>query len=434
MSPEVAYGYGQQPGVSPEVAYGYGQQPGVPPQVAPGNPGYGQQYPGVNPPPPSFTPQQPAASVQQPPAYGQQPTVPPQQPAFAPQPGFVPQQHPGQQSPPLPPQPDLLGSGVPPAPLSQPPTYPPVAEQVPGAPTAPGRHAAPRQVGRKADTTAVTTLLLMVPSFLGSLLVVWLLSELMPTGIGTVFILAWLASGALVFYRPAERLYAKSVLKWREPTGAELAALRPLWDRVTHSAGIPAGTYDLWIEDSEDLNAFAAAGHMVGVTRWALANLPKEKLTAVLAHELGHHLGGHAWAGLLGLWYALPGRGAVVIAKTVLRIVGVVAQVLPLLGCLVGLVFVAFVAAVALSFPPILVALVTPYLLAWAGRASELRADRMAAQLGYGPALHAVFSEWQAAGADSDHAKGKLVHRLMASHPPVHQRIRELERFAATGA
>ncbi|MGW6568614.1 M48 family metalloprotease [Streptomyces sp. NPDC054975] len=275
----------------------------------------------------------------------------------------------------------------------------------------------------------MTTLLLMLPNFLGSLLVVWLISSLMPPGVDVAFIVVWLASGALVFYRPAERLFAKTVLRWREPTAAELAALRPLWDDVMRRANIknPA-TYELWIEDKEEINAAAAAGHMVGVTRWSLSHLAPDKLAAVLAHELGHHIGGHAWAGLLGLWYALPGKFAKFLARIVLRVVGVVAHILPLLGCLVGLIFVGLVIAVAVSFPPVLVVFVTPYLLAWAGRAAELRADRTAAELGYGPWLHAALSDWQS--SDVERAEDKLVERLMASHPPMHQRIRELEKFA----
>ncbi|MGW2015320.1 M48 family metalloprotease [Streptomyces sp. NPDC001927] len=290
-------------------------------------------------------------------------------------------------------------------------------------------HVDVQPVRRRADATALTTLLLMLPNFLASLLVVWAVSALMPAGVDVVFIVAWLASGALVFYRPAERLFVKMSFRWREPTGAELAALRPLWDDVLQRADIknPAA-YELWIEDSKGINAAAAAGHMVGVTTQSLRLLEPNKLTAVLAHELGHHLGGHAWAGLLGLWYALPGKIAMFLARKVLFVVAVVAQVIPILGCLVGLVFVALVIAIAVSFPPVLIVFVTPYLLAWAGRAAELRADRTAAELGYGPLLHAVLSGWQ--DEDVERAQARTVERLLASHPPMHERIRELEKFA----
>ncbi|MFF9012205.1 M48 family metalloprotease [Streptomyces sp. NPDC014870] len=377
----------------------------MPPQQAAPYAQYGQ----YGQPAQGFAPQQPVGQQPAPPAPAQQPylaegyagqTPPSQAPAPAPVP--VPTQ------------------GYPPV---QAPTGPPPPAYTPG----PDVHVQPVQ--RRADATALTTLLLMLPNFLGSLLVVWAVSALMPTGVDVAFIIVWLASGAFVFYRPAERLFAKTLLRWREPTGAELAALRPLWDEVMARANIknPAA-YELWIEDKEEINAAAAAGHMVGVTRWSLHHLPPERLTAVLAHELGHHVGGHAWAGLLGLWYALPGRVARRVAGWVLRVVAVVAQVVPLLGCLVGLVFVGLVIAVAVTFPPVLIVFVTPYLLAWAGRAAELRADRTAAELGYGPLLHAVLSGWQA--FDAERAEEKLLERLMATHPPMHQRIRELEKFA----
>ncbi|MFF2478351.1 M48 family metalloprotease [Streptomyces sp. NPDC058066] len=71
-----------------------------------------------------------------------------------------------------------------------------------------------------------------------------------------------------------------------------------------------ADTYKLVIENSTDLNAMAAVGHVVGVTTYALNRIPSGNLAVVLAHELGHHTGGHAWAGLLGYRSSLPGSGA----------------------------------------------------------------------------------------------------------------------------
>ncbi|MEV6701287.1 M48 family metalloprotease [Streptomyces sp. NPDC051453] len=69
-----------------------------------------------------------------------------------------------------------------------------------------------------------------------------------------------------------------------------------------------ADTYELVIENSTDLNAMAAAGHVVGVTTYALNRIPSSNLAAVLAHELGHHTGCHAWAGLLGYWLLAAGQ------------------------------------------------------------------------------------------------------------------------------
>ncbi|MFF4735893.1 M48 family metalloprotease [Streptomyces sp. NPDC001262] len=57
-----------------------------------------------------------------------------------------------------------------------------------------------------------------------------------------------------------------------------------------------------------ELNATAAAGHIVAVTRPATDRSPNSQLAAILAHELGHHVGGHPWAAMLADWYALPAR------------------------------------------------------------------------------------------------------------------------------
>ncbi|MGW1670288.1 M48 family metalloprotease [Streptomyces sp. NPDC002324] len=274
----------------------------------------------------------------------------------------------------------------------------------------------------------MTTLLLNIPLFLGSLLVMILISLSMPSGMDVAFVVAWLASGALVFNRPTERGLAKLYFKMREPLGSELAVLQPLWDEVTHRAGVDGSRYDLWMEDTDELNASAAAGHIVGVTRGAMRNLPPQHLAAVLAHELGHHVGGHAWAGLLGHWYAVPARLVMSALRLVIRVIAAISEILA------GL-FVLFLGVLAIAllftFPAALALYAVPFLLAWSGRQSELRADRFAGLIGYGPLLVSVFTAWHAEGADDARRKQRTVARLMSTHPPLHKRIRAIETFVA---
>ncbi len=98
----------------------------------------------------------------------------------------------------------------------------------------------------------------------------------------------------------------------------------------------------------------------------------------MLAHELGHHTGGHAWAGLLGYWYSLPGRIAWAVTRTLaafaLLITGYFSVVATLvLGLFMALaVFCASVVAWYIVIPLVL----APFLLAYAGRRGELRADQ----------------------------------------------------------
>lgn len=452
--------------------------PPVPPQYSAAPPQAQQPYPGTPPHQqyPATPPQQPytAAPPQQPPyaaapphqppyaaapPHQQYPATPPQQPyaAAPPQQPYTaaPQQPPYAAAPPQPgypaappQQPYQSAAGqsafAPPQQAPVPPQQAPYLSAPPQQPGAEHQHPAPPpyqqpydpsgpvRIRRGADSSSVTILLLNLPLFLGSLLVVWLLSQALPEGLGTVFVIAWLASGALMFHRPTERALAKLYFRMRPPTGAELAVLQPIWEEVTRQAGVDGSAYDLWMEDTDELNAYAGAGHIVGVTRGAMSGLPPEHLAAILAHELGHHVGGHAWAGLLGAWYALPARVFMLLMKAVLKILFFVTAEL---SCLAVGIFVAVVGALAiatfLAFPPAVALYAIPFLLAWAGRQGELRADRFAGQIGYGPMLLSIFTTWQGEGHDDEARKQGALTRLMSTHPSFHQRIRALETFVS---
>ena len=176
-------------------------------------------------------------------------------------------------------------------------------------------HVAAHQRG--ADATAIGRLAIHVPGFLVSLAVVAAISQgMFGTVGGWLVVLAWLASGALVFHRPTELAYARSVLKLRTPlaagagqAGAGLArGHRPGGRREAH----------VRTDGGEQRRAsmpWPPPGTSSGSRRTRLNRLSSGNLAAVLAHELGHHTGGHAWAGLLGYWYSLPGRMAWSLAR-----------------------------------------------------------------------------------------------------------------------
>nr|WP_258565039.1 M48 family metalloprotease [Streptomyces sp. WELS2] len=295
---------------------------------------------------------------------------------------------------------------------------------------------------RRTDVTAVGRLLLYLPNFLSSLIVVGLVS-LFFGDLGFLLVPAWLATGALVFHRPTERALARYVLRLRNPTPQEQAKLEPVWREVTARAGVDGRTYELWVEDSDHLNAVAAAGHIVGVTRFAMNALPNGELAAVMAHELGHHVGGHAWAGLLGYWYALPGR---IVWRVLRGVTGVMFKILRAFSCLGALIFIFIVGIVAFATItflyglPLLV-LTMPYALAAVGRQAELRADQHAAALGFAPMLAAVlekthYQEQQVQAALAARnggvpvTQGRLA-KLLASHPDHHTRLHHLQPYLA---
>ncbi|MFC7261084.1 M48 family metalloprotease [Streptomyces lutosisoli] len=300
-------------------------------------------------------------------------------------------------------------------------------------------HVAAHQRG--ADATAIGQLATQIPGFLVSFAVVAAVAvPLFGSVVGWLVVLAWLASGALVFHRPTELLFARRVVKLRAPLAEERARLEPIWREVTARAGIEADTYELMVENSDDLNASAVAGHVVSVTTYSLNRIPSSNLAAVLAHELGHHTGGHAWAGLLGYWYSLPGRIAWALTRGLARIALAVASVFSLAatGILVlfmGMFVVAgFIVAWYITIPLV----IAPYLLAYAGRLGELRADQQAAALGFATEMAQVLHHFQ---AEEDAAKayaaaqGKKLKqpgglaKLLTSHPDNYTRLRALEPY-----
>jgi Zn-dependent protease with chaperone function len=255
----------------------------------------------------------------------------------------------------------------------------------------------------------------------------------------------------LAFHRPAESAFARHLLNLRHPTPPERARLEPVWREVAARAGVEGRAYELWIEDSDGLNAHAVAGHIVSVTRFSLENLPSGQLAAVLAHELGHHIGGHAWTSLLGEWYAMPGRLAWAAVRHLAQLGLLIGRRANGWGALVLFVMLGgLVMTFALSYWYVVLALiVTPYALAAIARRTELRADQHAAALGFGPMLAEVLHTMHMEGSETEcartaafsgrteagalgtvmHAHGGrpgLLRRLQSLHPDYHTRLHHL--------
>ncbi|MEU6118654.1 M48 family metalloprotease [Streptomyces sp. NPDC047117] len=313
-------------------------------------------------------------------------------------------------------------------------------------------HLAKRQRG--IDATAWGQLLLYLPSFLVSLAIVAVLSHALLPAVDWLGGLLWLVSGAMAFHRPTERVLARHLLSLRHPTPQEMGRLEPLWREVTARTGIEGRAYELWIEDSNHLNALAAAGHIVGVTRFALERLSDGQLAAVLAHELGHHVRGHTWSSLLGHWYAVPARLAWSAVRGLMRIVAVIGR--GRMGIWAAVLLLAVgstVLVAALSYWFVALPLVvTPYLLAALARRAELRADHHAAAAGFGPMLAEVLHMMQAVeresgrvkafalsgcgsaaaidtGATARGGKPSISGKLLSSHPDYYTRLHHLAPY-----
>ncbi len=254
--------------------------------------------------------------------------------------------------------------------------------------------------GRRFSSRALFLLVFVIPESLATAIAYWIVASIFgakdpfsPLAIAAIAV--WPLGGLLFLVRPVEAYFARPMLGLRPPSDAERAALDRCFAEVASRANERPPQYMLRVQESDDLNAVAVGGHLIGVTTRALS-LPEERLQAVLAHELGHQDGAHSIALAINWWTTLPWRTMTSIARF-------------------HIVFFL------ISLPVRVVGLLAYVGQASASRAVELEADRFAAELGYAPALAATLStlpEGPAAG---------WLARLLATHPPTPARIRALQ-------
>jgi Zn-dependent protease with chaperone function len=290
--------------------------------------------------------------------------------------------------------------------------------------------AARKPLRRRVDATAIWQLGILVVVWAGGALIVGFIAGLLQSAYGIeplVVLGVWTASGVLVFIPPVDRVLARVLLGLRKPTPEQLTVFEGAWTRVCQHAGVRGDRYLLRVQYANTLNASAGAGHIVGVTVTALA-LPPRYLEAILAHELGHHIGGHAAIGLLHTWYSFPMRTVVRLASWVGRLASIAMALtrpfIPLLALvLLPLLLVSCVGSllVPLVALPVTVSIVVM-------RRSELRADGTAVRLGYGPELLALYRGWAARELPRGGMWRSTRAFLRDTHPRFDVRVRALEK------
>jgi Zn-dependent protease with chaperone function len=288
---------------------------------------------------------------------------------------------------------------------------------------------------RRIEVSTAAILLSAVPWFFWSFAVVSWIVGLIGFGWGWLLVLLWIASGAVVFVRPVEDMLARYLFRLRQPTLIEEQRLRPIWGQLTARAGVRGDRYAIWIQESDEANATPTPGHVVGVTRWALYTLPPSHLEAVLASELGHHLGGRDWLSLLSFWYSIPARCALIGVRALGRLM----KAVPAVGCVViGFVLIGYLGVLlavltfgdSLALPLLfLTPFVAPPILAWLSRREVLQADRRAAMMGYGATLIQVLYGWQFQHQQMLGRDANRRSQVMSSSPSPAERVRALEQL-----
>lgn len=238
----------------------------------------------------------------------------------------------------------------------------------------------------------------------------------------------WLWGWVPLLFRPVERLIGGWFFGARKPTADEKRIVEPCWHAVLKRAGRDPKRFLLFlVDDLEEPNASAGAGHVVTVTTAALS-LPAEELSALLAHELGHHLGWHPVVNVIKYYFELPIRAWRAASTAMMRAMAVAAEVGAVMGS--GL-FALFGLLIAFSFKineAIFrgVANLLALVLTFGGRRTEYVADAAAVRLGYGVELRRALLRFVGAGYDMP-SYTPLRTRLTSTHPPLHERIARIE-------
>jgi heat shock protein HtpX len=212
----------------------------------------------------------------------------------------------------------------------------------------------------------------------------------------------------------------------------------------------------VWIVPEPAPNAFATGikpeDSHIAVTEGALETLNREELQAVVAHEMGHVV--NYDVRLMTLLTALVGMVALMhnSAFRVMRVGGGGRRSRSSKDSGGGILVIVLLVAWVISW--LIAPLVTRYMAMKVGRSREFLADTMSAQFTRNPgALAAALikigesnikptaipkSSAQLCIADPYHSKwgdreGKLAN-LMATHPPLRERVRRLQEMAYQNA
>jgi Zn-dependent protease with chaperone function len=291
------------------------------------------------------------------------------------------------------------------------------------------------------ETVAVTGLIpvaMLVPFWLVSLAIFWLIASIWWAIEFWWFPLGWLLLGSAMFLRPVQVAILTPLLGARRPTHTEAEILHPVWTELTRVLDLPDNRYVLRVLPADELNAFASGGHLVVVTTYAIEQLEDRDLAGVLAHELSHHLGMHTVSLTLGHWLSLPimvwakvGFFLHNVAQAATDTFAQRSPIMTTLGHLVALVLNAaawvFLAGIKMSDA------ITNHF----SRSVEYEADRRVVIMGYGPQLVTALSKVSGFASQSMAAGfGSITdldpeptwrQRLASSHPPARTRMARIE-------
>ncbi len=232
-----------------------------------------------------------------------------------------------------------------------------------------------------------------------------------PEGFAVVAAVTSLVGAVLLFIRPVELWVARRLgANARPPMAEESARIERALATPCERSGIKRERLIVNVQEDSGMNASAGAANLLFVTTGAL-ELDEDRLEAILAHELGHHRGLHPVLTAVVWWLRLPGA--------------VLGTAFAILRRLVGRIRILVLLVTIWQATVMWLFWLGDLLAMRASRLSEFEADRSAARWGYAEPLARSLE-----GLDTDLGQAGLPARLLASHPPLGERIERLHAFS----
>ncbi|XOQ51822.1 MAG: Peptidase, M48 family [Succiniclasticum sp.] len=209
--------------------------------------------------------------------------------------------------------------------------------------------------------------------------------------------------------------------------GQELEVIEAALNPVLRQAGLRREDFSLYVDNRDELNAYAIGDHHIVVTRPLLTYLPVPKISGILAHELGHLQHHHTRWLLMSYGMNMP----LAISNWIYRILVAILcifQVIPFVGLAISLFVFFFNTLIRLTNA--LMGLPIHLLTQYNARQNEYEADRYAYEIGYGAELHNALLDITQGGA---YEPSGFFARLWSDHPLTQDRLARLRQYVEGG-
>jgi heat shock protein HtpX len=227
---------------------------------------------------------------------------------------------------------------------------------------------------------------------------------------------------------PVGEAFFRFINGCRLPIRDERGKLWPAFCAVCDAAKVEPERYALYVSDDKFPNAFAMGRKTICVTRSLLNGSTEDELMGVLAHEIGHLVHGDSVRAIVFYMITLVGQlimfGGWLITKILALFVSIdsmgrAKDHTEIFSFFAGIIWAIMWFFQIFVWIPIFVG------ACFGSRRQEFRADRYAAQIGFGDGL----LSFQNRTIDIEGHPNGFIGLLYRTHPKTGERIRRLEQY-----